>query len=90
MISLTIKGRWLDHYQRYEMLTSRSIYVELADEYKILDAVSDVPKRKLVAHHLRDVIDVLEQKVCSYQHVDLDLSLVTFCRGTRSHHCIIY
>ena len=41
------------------------IYVELADEYKMMDAASDMSKRNLLANHLREVIDVLEQKVCS-------------------------
>jgi len=40
----------------------KGIYVELADQYKIMDAVSDVPKRNILAQHLREVIDFLEQK----------------------------
>ncbi|KAG8816364.1 hypothetical protein FRC19_000427 [Serendipita sp. 401] len=40
----------------------KSIYVELADEYKAMDAASDMSKRNLLANHLREVIDVLEQK----------------------------
>ncbi|KAJ7069924.1 hypothetical protein C8F01DRAFT_537008 [Mycena amicta] len=40
----------------------KSIYVELADQYKEMDAASDVPKRNLLAKHLREVVDVLEQK----------------------------
>ncbi|KAF9049540.1 hypothetical protein BDZ89DRAFT_1242391 [Hymenopellis radicata] len=40
----------------------KSVYVELADQYKVMDAVSDVPKRNLVARHLREVVDILEQK----------------------------
>ena len=44
------------------------IYVELADEYKAMDAASDMSKRKLLANHLREVIDVLEQKVRSTLH----------------------
>jgi len=39
------------------------IYVELADQYKAMDAASDMGKRNLLANHLREVIDVLEQKV---------------------------
>lgn len=39
------------------------IYVELSDQYKVMDAVSNVVKRNVVAEHLREVIDVLEQKV---------------------------
>jgi hypothetical protein len=41
-----------------------SIYAELADQYKVLDAASAVAKRKVLAEHLKEVIDTLEQKVC--------------------------
>ncbi|KAH9923578.1 hypothetical protein B0H21DRAFT_797396, partial [Amylocystis lapponica] len=41
----------------------KSIYVELADQYKVMDAVSNVVKRNVLAEHLREVIDLLEQKV---------------------------
>jgi Centrosome microtubule-binding domain of Cep57 len=44
-------------------LDSARIYVELADQYKAMDAASDMGKRNLLANHLREVIDVLEQKV---------------------------
>ncbi|KAF9267567.1 hypothetical protein L218DRAFT_1074297 [Marasmius fiardii PR-910] len=40
----------------------KGVYVELADQYKDMDPVSDVPKRNLLAQHLREVVDVLEQK----------------------------
>jgi Centrosome microtubule-binding domain of Cep57 len=40
-----------------------SIYTELADQYKIMDAASNVVKRNVLAQHLREVIDVLEQRV---------------------------
>lgn len=40
-----------------------SIYVELADQYKEMDPVSDVPRRNMLAKHLREVVDVLERKV---------------------------
>ncbi|KAH9480153.1 hypothetical protein JR316_0006750 [Psilocybe cubensis] len=40
----------------------KSIYVELADQYKVMDAASDVKRRNLLAKHLREVVDVLEQK----------------------------
>lgn len=39
------------------------IYVELADQYKLMDAASNVPKRNVLAEHLKDVINTLEQKV---------------------------
>ncbi|KAK7464652.1 hypothetical protein VKT23_005859 [Stygiomarasmius scandens] len=40
----------------------KSVYVELADQYKDMDPVSDVPKRNFLARHLREVVDILEQK----------------------------
>ncbi|RXW21076.1 hypothetical protein EST38_g4784 [Candolleomyces aberdarensis] len=40
----------------------KSIYVELADQYKEMDPVSDVPRRNMLAKHLREVVDVLERK----------------------------
>jgi len=43
--------------------TPSSIYVELADEYKEMDAASNVAQRNTLAKHLREVVDVLEQKV---------------------------
>lgn len=44
--------------------TLTSIYVELADQYKVMDAASDVRRRNTLAKHLREVVDVLELKVC--------------------------
>jgi hypothetical protein len=40
-----------------------SVYVELADQYKEMDPVSDVPRRNMLAKHLKEVVDILEQKV---------------------------
>ncbi|THH03864.1 hypothetical protein EW145_g5947 [Phellinidium pouzarii] len=40
----------------------KGIYIELADQYKIMDAASNVPKRNVLAEHLKDVINTLEQK----------------------------
>ncbi|KAF5369106.1 hypothetical protein D9615_010432 [Tricholomella constricta] len=40
----------------------KGIYVELADQYKDMDPVSDVPRRNILAKHLREVVDILEQK----------------------------
>lgn len=42
-----------------------SIYIELADQYKDMDPSSNVVKRNVLADHLREVIDILEQKVCT-------------------------
>ena len=39
------------------------IYIELADQYKVIDPVVNVAKRNVLAEHLREVIDLLEQKV---------------------------
>ncbi|TFY78466.1 hypothetical protein EWM64_g5546 [Hericium alpestre] len=40
----------------------KGIYTELADQYKLMDPASNVVKRNVLAEHLREVIDVLEQK----------------------------
>lgn len=40
----------------------KSIYVELAQQYAIMDAVSDVPRRNLLAKHVVEVLAILEQK----------------------------
>ncbi|KAL1748367.1 hypothetical protein HDZ31DRAFT_60351 [Schizophyllum fasciatum] len=40
----------------------KGVYVEFADQYKDMDAASDVRKRNILAQHLREVVDVLEQK----------------------------
>ena len=37
--------------------------MELADQYKVLDAASAIAKRRVLAEHLKEVIDTLEQKV---------------------------
>ncbi|KAG9223886.1 hypothetical protein CCMSSC00406_0007748 [Pleurotus cornucopiae] len=40
----------------------KSIYVELADQYKDMDPVSNVRKRNMLAQHLHEVVDTMEQK----------------------------
>jgi len=45
------------------------IYIELSDQYKEMDAISNVVKRNVVAQHLKEVIDVLEQKVRGRSHL---------------------
>ncbi|KAL1410556.1 hypothetical protein Q8F55_004569 [Vanrija albida] len=40
----------------------KSIYVELADQYKVFDVASAVAKRHVLAEHLKEVIDTLEHK----------------------------
>lgn len=44
-------------------LTKSRIYGELAEQYKILDAAGATNKRGILAKHLKEVIDTLEQKV---------------------------
>lgn len=39
------------------------IYGELAEQYKLLDASGATNKRAILAQHLKEVIDTLEQKV---------------------------
>nr|XP_019049225.1 hypothetical protein I302_03006 [Kwoniella bestiolae CBS 10118]OCF28155.1 hypothetical protein I302_03006 [Kwoniella bestiolae CBS 10118] len=46
-----------DDFEHYKM-----IYSELADQYKLLDPASISSKRHVLAEHLREVIDTLEQK----------------------------
>ena len=41
----------------------RRIYCELADQYKLMDPASNVLKRNVLAEHLKEVVDTLEQKV---------------------------
>lgn len=53
---------WFDYSPDHQ---SR-IYIELSDQYKEMDAISNVVKRNVVAQHLKEVIDVLEQKVHEY------------------------
>ena len=72
MISLITKGRhffFLTSEKKGQLdskfFFSLSVYVELADEYKIMDAISDVRRRNMLAQHLREVVDILEQKVRS-------------------------
>ena len=63
-MSSLIKSRKYEQCLRYHTADFRfSIYVELADEYAKMDATSNVAKRNILADHLREVIDVLEQRV---------------------------
>lgn len=57
------------------------IYCDLADQYKILDAASNVAKRNVLAEHLKEVIDVLEKKV--RDHPVLFLSSLRIRRATK-------
>ena len=63
MISRTTRCKSPIFTQRVYLLRGYSIYAELADQYKILDAASAVAKRHVLADHLREIIDTLEQKV---------------------------
>ncbi|KDQ09859.1 hypothetical protein BOTBODRAFT_58395 [Botryobasidium botryosum FD-172 SS1] len=40
----------------------KSIYIELADQYKLMDAASSPAKRHVLAEHLKEVVDTLEHK----------------------------
>ncbi|KZW01501.1 hypothetical protein EXIGLDRAFT_829977 [Exidia glandulosa HHB12029] len=40
----------------------KGLYIDLADQYKLMDAASNVVKRNVVAEQLKEVIDVLERK----------------------------
>lgn len=51
------------HGSMTDLVTTSRIYIELSDQYKEMDAISNVVKRNVVAQHLKEVIDVLEQKV---------------------------
>ena len=64
MTLLIIKGKIIHLACRsWGSLDICSIYVELAEEYKHMDAVSDPPRRNILARHLREVIGLLEQRV---------------------------
>jgi hypothetical protein len=58
----------------------------------MMDAASNVVKRNVLAQHLRDVIDVLEQRVRDGALYNLKQRLITFTdkfRVIRSRHCMI-
>lgn len=40
----------------------RMIYIELADQYKVLDVACSTDKRQVLAEHLKEVIDSMERK----------------------------
>lgn len=53
----------IEYQESRTVLTmSFRIYSELADQYKVLDAASAMAKRHVLADHLKEVIDTLEQK----------------------------
>lgn len=47
---------------RLTFLALNSIFIELAEQYKVLDACGNVAKRNVLAEHLKEIIDTLEQK----------------------------
>lgn len=59
----------------------RSIYLELAEQYGLMDATSNVSKRNVLADHLREVVDVLEQKVCDPSLFCIPLADLTWRTG---------
>lgn len=38
------------------------MYLELAEQYGLMDPASNVLKRNILADHLREIIDILEKK----------------------------
>jgi len=71
----------------------KSIYVELAEQYGLMDAASNVSKRNVLAEHLREVIDILEQKgdqiaslydLLTFKDKPISESVVSENRRTRS------
>lgn len=48
---------------RFSLLLTHRIYIELAEQYALMDAASNVVKRNVLADHLREVIGILEEKV---------------------------
>jgi hypothetical protein len=52
----------LSRNQPTHLVDHNSIYIELADQYKVIDAASNSAKRNVLAAHLKEVIDTLEQK----------------------------
>jgi hypothetical protein len=88
------KGYVYVYFQAWYLIqgSGRRIYTELADQYKMMDAASNVVKRNVLAQHLRDVIDVLEQRVRDSALCNLKRRLITFTvkfRVIRSRRCMI-
>ncbi|KAG8907716.1 hypothetical protein FRB99_002512 [Tulasnella sp. 403] len=44
-----------------DFLHHKSIYIELAQQYALMDAVSNVAKRNVLAEHLHEIIEALER-----------------------------
>lgn len=68
---------------------SRSIYVELADQYKDMDPVSNVRKRNMLAQHLHEVVDTMEQKVRVHHCFTLMRAPNRVIRETRLRNYIV-
>ncbi|EIW81232.1 hypothetical protein CONPUDRAFT_165443 [Coniophora puteana RWD-64-598 SS2] len=52
-----VLGELEDEFSHY-----KGVYIELADEYKGMSPMINVARRNIVARHLQDVIDMMEQK----------------------------
>jgi hypothetical protein len=63
--------------------------VELAEQYKEMDAMSNVRKRNILAQHLKEVVDILEQKARPSGYLVIYAYEKTCSRATRSPHCMI-
>ena len=46
-----------------DFASHKAIFIELSEAYKIMDPASDAQRRRVLAEHLKESIDVLEQKV---------------------------
>ena len=66
-----------------------SIYCELADRYKEMDAASEVRRRNILAQHLKEVVDILEQKVVWIHRERYLLTNASF-RVTKLRRYMIY
>ncbi|KAG1868981.1 hypothetical protein DFJ58DRAFT_742556 [Suillus subalutaceus] len=64
--SQTVLARVLRELEE-EFTHHKGIYSELADEYKSMDSMVQAARRRIVADHLRDIIDLIERKVDQIQ-----------------------
>ena len=65
--------------------------MELAHQYGLMDPASNVVKRNVLAEHLREVIDALEQRVGYFRTALLPLLILLSIRRrvTKSLRCMI-
>ena len=65
--------------------------MELAHQYGLMDPASNVVKRNVLAEHLREVIDALEQRVGYFRTALFPLLILLSIRRrvTKSLRCMI-